>query len=68
MELTPHSLAQLGDDPRGCLKTMTTAGYALHDIQEWEIVPTDIDTLLATYPEGDRKKFTNLWLPARQPR
>lgn len=68
MELTPHSLAELGDDPRGCLERLQAAGYALHDIKEWErkIVPTDIETLLRAYPEGDRKKFTNLFLPRRE--
>lgn len=70
MELTPHSLAELGDDPRGCLERLTSAGYALQDIQEWEkkIVPTDIETLLRTYPDHDRTKFTNLFLPRREAR
>lgn len=70
MELTPHALAELGDDPRGCLKRLLAAGYSLRDIQEWEraIVPTDIETLLRTYPEDDPKKFTNLFLPRRQAR
>ena len=67
MELTPHFLAAVGDDPRVCLERLATAGYSFVDIREWErkLVPTDIDALLEAYPQGDRKKFTNLVLPRR---
>ncbi|MCX4246891.1 FkbM family methyltransferase [Paraliomyxa miuraensis] len=68
MEFTPHSLAQLGDEPRRCLQTLVDTGYSLLDIEEWKrrIVPTDVDTLLRVYPQDDRTKFTNLWLPPRE--
>ncbi|KIG16381.1 methyltransferase, FkbM family domain protein [Enhygromyxa salina] len=69
MEFSPKFLAEIGDDAATCLGELSALGYSFEDILEWEqrIAPSTPAALLAAYP-ASKKAFTNLFLPARQPR